>query len=453
MPDPLRLRLARRLAPAHFAAVTARVDDSPGWANYTSRPHDYDPAQVQENYADALTAWRKNPIAWRIVALTTDYVIGDGLTASSKRRELNTFIADFWSHAQNHMDTRLPSIVEELSRAGDLFILLFRNKHDGMSYIRLVTKDLIVKIDTNPEDWEQELAFYERQPDSTEPRRWLHPSHPEAADANAVMLHFAVNRPAGALLGESDLAPLTPWLQRYSRMLEDRVRLHWAIRSFLYVVTVPGPKIEEKRIQYANPPEAGSIIVKDDAETWEAIAPTVHGADAQHDLKAVRNMIDAGSGYPPHWRGEPEGSSLATAEAMQAPPERHLRQRQRYVEHMLREILLTAFQRAGQIGKAHHLRATVNDILITCPDISRTDNTALAEAANSVAASIATMQEALKTAPNSWGEVILPMWLSFAGATTPTHAAKAILAEFAALPKTEKAPPVGEQRPPAEEPQ
>jgi hypothetical protein len=35
------------------------------------------------------------------------------------------------------------------------------------------------------------------------------------------MLHYAVNRPLGALLGEGDLATLIPWLLRYSRMLED----------------------------------------------------------------------------------------------------------------------------------------------------------------------------------------------------------------------------------------
>ena len=39
-------------------------------------------------------------------------------------------------------------------------------------------------------------------------------------------------------------------------------------------------------------------------------------------------MIDAGSGYPPHWRGESGEANLATATAMQAPTERHLMRRQ-----------------------------------------------------------------------------------------------------------------------------
>ena len=48
-------------------------------------------------------------------------------------------------------------------------------------------------------------------------------------------------------MGESDLTTIIPWLLRYSRMLEDRVRLHWAARAFLYLVTVPPTKSERNQ--------------------------------------------------------------------------------------------------------------------------------------------------------------------------------------------------------------
>ena len=48
-------------------------------------------------------------------------------------------------------------------------------------------------------------------------------------------------------------------------------------------------------------------------------------------------MIDAGSGYPPHWRGEAADANLATATAMQAPTERHLLRRQQYFSYILQE--------------------------------------------------------------------------------------------------------------------
>ncbi len=182
--------------------VTVKVDDSPGWGSLTTRPHDYDPARVQEIYTDALEAWRKNPIAWRTIAITTDFIVGDRLTISSPNRGLDRFIKSFWNHPKNNMTQSLDSMSEELSRAGDLFVLLFRNPQDGMSYIRFVTKDRIQKIDTAENDWESELIYYETQ-DTGDAKPWYNPHHPQANAQDAIMLHYSINRPMGALLGES----------------------------------------------------------------------------------------------------------------------------------------------------------------------------------------------------------------------------------------------------------
>ena len=70
--DSKQERTGTESAKLGLGAISAVVDDSAGWMSLTARPHDYDPAQVQELYSDALTAWRKNPIAWRIIGITTD---------------------------------------------------------------------------------------------------------------------------------------------------------------------------------------------------------------------------------------------------------------------------------------------------------------------------------------------------------------------------------------------
>ncbi|MBN1537543.1 MAG: hypothetical protein JW908_12470 [Anaerolineales bacterium] len=400
-----------------MTAVTAQVDDSSGWGSLSGRPHEYDQVRVQENYTDALTAWRKNPFAWRIIAITTDYVVGERITVSSPRRDLQRFIDRFWHHPQNRMDMRLESMCDELARSGDLFVLLFRNPQDGMSYIRFVTKDRILKIETTPNDWENEQVFYEQQ-ESGASKTWMSPRHPDAEIENGVMLHYAVNRPVGALLGESDLVTMIPWLQRYSRMLEDRVRLHWAVRAFLWVVTVPGNKVKEKLEQYRAAPESGSIIVKDESEQWQAVAPLLHGADSEPDLKAVRNMIDAGSGYPPHWRGEPTDTNLATAIAMQAPTERHLARRQKYFVFMLQDILYHAYFRAVQAGKARPLPDLDYGGLfnVNAPEISRNDNARQASAAMNISAAFSSLLQSLGQLHSpALREKILRVLFKFAG--------------------------------------
>lgn len=414
-----------------LSAVSAQVDDSAGWGSLTSLPHDYDYSEVQELYADALTAWRKNPIAWRIISIITDYVVGDNIRVSSPNRSLNRFIYEFWNHPLNRMDLRLPGMCDELARAGDLFILLFTNPIDGMSYVRFVTKDRIVKIETAGNDWERELVYHERIELTTETRKWLSPEHPDAPSAPAVLLHYAVNRPIGALLGEGDLTTMLPWLQRYSRMLEDRVRLHWAIRSFLWFITVPSNAVAAKKEQYRTPPDSGSIIVKDESEAWDVKAPNLNAADARHDLQAVRQMIDAGSGFPPHWRGEAGDANLATAAAMQGPTERHLLRRQQYFTFILQDLIYNAYQRAVQAGFRRELPTSDYDKLYSMilPEVSRWDNESLARAAREISTALSNAYAVVQQPSSTLSRWALRLLSRFAGEPLAEDAIAQILAE------------------------
>lgn len=403
--------------PPQSPGITARVDDSPGWTAFTGRPHDYDPSQVFENYQDALEAWRKNPIAWRIISITTDYVVGDTIQISSTHRALNKFIKAFWHHPKNVMELRLESMCDELSRAGDLFILLFRNPQDGMSYIRFVTKDRIIKIETAPNDWETELTYHEQMDFEAGVRVWHSPASPDAAFQDAIMLHYSINRPLGAMLGESDLTTMIPWLLRYSRMLEDRVRLHWATRMFMWMVTVPATKVKEKIEQYRVPPDTGAIVVKDESEKWESVHPMLRATDARADLDAVRHMIDAGSGYPPHWRGEGGDANLATATAMQAPTEKHLIRRQQYVIYILEDILYHAYQRMAEIGLTRALNTRDYTLLfnIETPDISSTDNLTLSSSAKELSNALTNLALNLPSMTPELARQAVSLTFAFAG--------------------------------------
>jgi hypothetical protein len=399
-------------------SITPNLASDDHWQTISGRRHDRTWSEIQELYTDSLTAWRKNPMAWRIINTTVNFVVGTGITFSASDQQLGDFVHRFWTHRKNRMDLRLVPMMEELSRSGDLFVLLFRNSTDGMSFIRFVTKDQIQKIETAPNDWETELVFWETpQPGEVDPRRWLSPDHPEAASSDAVMMHYAVNKPVGALMGESDLTTIIPWLLRYSRMLEDRVRLHWAARAFLYLVTVPSNKVEAKSMQYGAPPESGSIVVKDETETWETITPSLRGADASHDMKAVRMLIDAGSGLPPHWRGEGGDVNVATAEAMQGPPERFLQKRQQYFVWLLEDILYQAFLRAVENGSQTAISDVDYEHMFTVhsSDVSLRDNSMLSEASSNMAMSFATLQNTLLGKSPTLHRLAVDLVTKFAG--------------------------------------
>lgn len=424
--------LVERVLGAEELAVAPNLVGDDHWSRLNGRGHDRDTADMAKQYEDSLTAWRKNPMAWRFIQITTDYTVAGGITISSPDPVMQRFITAFWQHPQNHIHTRLEEMSDELARAGDLFPILFRQRQNGVSLLRFLTKDQVQEIETAVNDWESETGIVQKGADPTRPKKWRTPQDKRSSKNQAVALHYAVNRPIGALFGESDLATILPWLLRYSRMLEDRVRFHWATRLFLWFVQVPRNRVQEKAEQYKRPPDAGSVIVHDESESWESKSPALRGADAAPDMKAVRNMIDAGSGYPPHWRGEAADVNLATAQAMQEPAERHLMRRQNYFVWMLSDLTYQAYLRAGQLRpELWPPPAETNyDALftITRPDVSRGDNVDLAQAADRLANAFQSIHDQYPQSV-TLRRILLKLLLNFAGETPTDEILDQILTE------------------------
>lgn len=421
-----------------FSMTADLRDGVGGWSRVAGsgaaeRPEHERQAQAR----DALAAWRSNPYAKRIIDLITDYTVGDGLTPLAEG-EIGRFVDGFWHHPQNRLDLRLPDLVDELSRSGDLFLALFRNPADGMSYVRAVPKSEIVEIVTAENDWEREIAYVvtsdelrvtsderasklasspddkSRHSSRVTGKGFLSPNHPDAAAADVVMVHYSINRPVGALVGESELASILPALRWYNRMLEDRVRLNWAARAFLWFVTVPTGRVNAKAEQYSAPPEPGSIVVHDDGERWDMVAPNLRGLDAQHDLRALRQAISAGSGQPPHWHGDGGDINRAVAAAMQDPALRRLRRRQKHLQHLVIDLCHTAYGRAYEVGLARR-RPDRSAIRVELPDISREDNESLALAAERLTGAFAQLTGALPGWSPALAGQMLPLIFKFAG--------------------------------------
>lgn len=411
-------RLRRRLG------VSADLrEGAGGWVNVGGRGSaERSSSERTTQYRDALEAWRTNPYAKRIIDIITDYTVGDGISPVAAG-EIGRFVDTFWTHPQNRLDLRLPDLMDELSRAGDLFLILFRNPADGMSYVRALPKSEIQDIRTSAMDWEKEIEIIQKPANPGEPpTAWPTINHPDAAAADAIAIHYAINRPVGALLGNSELSTLTVWLQRYSRMLEDRIRLNWAARSFLWFVQVPTNQIKSKAEQYNVPPEPGSIIVHDDGEKWDMKSPALHGNDAAQDLLAMRQLIAAGSGQPPHWHGDGGDVNLSTAKAMNDPAIRHLRRRQRHFQYVITDLCTVAYGRAYEIG-GMRTAPRPDAITVDIPDISREDNSDLASAAANLSTALATLSNTtiISQSP-TLRRKILQLVFKFAGETiTPSE--------------------------------
>lgn len=307
-------------------------------------------ADFLDQQRDALEAYRANPLAFRIVELMTDYVLGRGVAVAARSADADAFVQRFWRHPLNQMDARLQPLCTELSLAGEVFVTFHTNPHDGMTFVRAVPASLIDEIETNADDVEDELRFHEIGSGEAPSRgtlaagRWW---------PREQMRHYAINRVVGAKRGQGDLTPILPWLRRYKDWLTDRVIINKYKGAYLWDVTLQGATaatVRAKRADLCTPPAPGSIIVHNEAEVWKAIQPQINAEAVEADGKALRLIIAAGAGVPLHFLAEGESATRSTAAEMGEPTRRHYEKRQQYVIWMLQDIIGEALRRAVDAG-------------------------------------------------------------------------------------------------------
>jgi hypothetical protein len=340
----------------------------------------------------ALEAWRANPLARRIVGLTTQYVVGAGMRVRAEDPATHRFLEAFWNHRLNQFSMRIYEWCDELTRAGELFLIVSTDA-SGMSYARAVPAGEIEKIETAANDVQQETGYWQRaqpQPGDAGSRFWpAYNEHTDTQDIDGsfapVMLHYAINRPVGAVRGESDLAPLLRWLSRYAAWLEDRARLNRFRNAFLYVVKGRWASESERLARQsqlaAAPPSPGSFLVVDESEEWSVISPQLESAEAAEDGLALKKIIAAGAGLPLHFLAEPESATRTTAESAGGPTYRHFEQRQEFFCWMIGDLARLAVRRRAMAGDAVQVDTQIQ---VSGADLSARDNAALAVAASTV---------------------------------------------------------------------
>jgi hypothetical protein len=331
-----------------------------------------------------LKAWREDPLARRLVGLTSQFVVGGGVDLQCDHGPSMDFLNAFWTHPLNRMSIRIEELCDELTRSGNLFLLLSTDRA-GMSYLRVVPAADIDRIESAENDIEQPLAFVAKS-------GVVYPAHSPDRDslgedgtAPPVMLHYAINRPAGAQWGESDLAPLLVWLRRYAAWLEDRMRMNRFRNAFIYRVRANFASEAARRARQAelaaNQPSPGSILVTDESEDWSVISPKLEALDAQTDGLALKKMIAAGAGVPMHFLAEPEGATRTTAEAAGGPTHRKFEQRQRYFLWLLKDLLGVVLRRRALVDSRVDPKAAIS---VHGADISARDNLALAQSGEKI---------------------------------------------------------------------
>jgi hypothetical protein len=409
------------------------------------------PATYLELHNQCYEAYNANPLAFAVVEITTSFVLGRGVKVTARNSKIQKILDTFWHDPANHMESRIYDICTELSLYGEIFVHFFVNSFDGRVKIRLIDPSIIDQIDTDPEDIETELRFHQRPigpsptqnvdatniinpnvlngqnpGDPTMQGKWL--------SAGKEVAHFAINKVSNAKRGKSDLATLLPWLRRYKDWLTDRVRINKYKGAFLWDVTLKGgdaKTVQRKRMDYSYPPEPGSVIVHNEAESWTAVEPHINSQEAAQDGLAIKLMVAVGATLPMHYLSDGDNNNRATATQMGLPTFLKFLRRQQVVKNILRTILdrvLLEAQLAGRLAQSVDIPKAY-DILF--PEFDHEDNQELATAVQFLTQGLNTAHQA------GWisNETAMQLLFQFCGREVDINEEKArIRAEKQATP-------------------
>ena len=339
----------------------------------------------REILSDAVKAWRLNPLAWRIANLFEYYVI-DGIQFKSEDANTQAFLNQFWTHDLNNMKFKLKMMAKELFLTGNLFPL-FSVDTSGMTYFRLFPTDRIDTIQTAPNDLEQEISYTTlTNVNELDAQTYKNPRGLPSISTPVFMKHYSINRLAGTVWGEGEIWPDLPWLSRYARWMEDRVRLnHWR-SAFMYVVAgqydSETDRAKRERELNMNPPTPGSILVmnRDNGEAWGVLSPQLDAFDASTDGIAIKKMV-AVNHVPMHYLAEPEASTSTTADAAGNPTFKAFESNQNDFVDILMDILQTVIKRRAEKDPTVKPEAKLE---ILTADATQRDNASLAIATSRI---------------------------------------------------------------------
>ncbi|MBV9228011.1 MAG: hypothetical protein JOZ18_01770 [Chloroflexi bacterium] len=393
------------------------------------------PSTYLEIHNQCYEAYNANPLAFAIIELTTSFVMGEGITVSAANKRVQQVLDAFWHDPENRMDERIYSLCTELSLYGEQFIHFFVNKYDGSVIIRQIDPSLIDQIETDPEDVEKPLRYHRRPIGQVMSATSGDPPHFDPGkpvdtqgqwfQAGKEVIHIAINKVSNARRGKSDLATLLPWLRRYKDWLTDRVRINKFKAAFLWDVSLSGADkktIDRKKMEYAYPPEPGSVIIHNEAEKWSAVEPHIQANDASEDGRQIKLMVAVGAALPEHYLADGDNGNRATASEMSLPTLLKFKRRQRVVKYMLKCILDRVIAEAKRAGK---LGARIDTSYeITFPEIDSGEHNTLAQALN-------WLVPALKTArAEGWisDETAMKIMFEYCGTEVDIHAEMAKIA-------------------------
>ena len=397
------------------------------------------PSITQQHASDyAHYFYKSNPIAKRIIDLTAEYVVGDGIKYVAEDQNVQEILDAHWTDPTNNWTINQFSRVRDLGLTGELCIPVYVNENNGHVTLGNIDTAMIETVVENPENnMKQQLVILRKMPKEPYRRAYrivdvssepfgskehgrlvgLNTSVVKGADftkgdiieptgtgrkykciVSGSCFFFTINNPMTANRGWSDLLPDMDWIDAHDQFLFSSVEK--AIESSKYVldVTLTGKNEQQIRewLRDQRTLKPGERFAHNENVTQEFKTPDLRLEDSASLASVLKNHVLAGAGLPPIWFAE-SLTSRASAPEMTEPAYRHLKMRQKYISYVMSKILRFTLDQAIVHGRLRQDRRRSDTNLaniesasfyLRMPEVSYRDQRANAIAIRSISTAL-----------------------------------------------------------------
>ena len=340
------------------------------------------PLEWRRQMAIAHFLWLQNPVAFRLVELMTDFVMGDGFTWEAEDESIKKILTEHWEDPDNDWENRLTQFGSELSMFGVIVLKPFINTVNGHVKLAPIDPGWIIEVVPHPHKPGVAEALRIQRLDGTTATwkiisRDNDPTSPTFNKLIGEVFYFPINKLSFTIQGSSDLFRLSDWLDAYDQFLYHTMERIVFLNSHIYDITIEDANETVVKAKVAelelNPPKAGSFRVHSDKEKWEALAPKINSAEITDIATLIKMLVFGSAGVPAHWFGDGSDANLATAKEMSAPILRKFKRRQKVWKNIIGTVFDFVIDQALIAKRPGITEKTNRSHQVIAPDLSATD--------------------------------------------------------------------------------
>ena len=136
------------------AVVSGRKEDE-GWRSLTEdAKRDLTPLTQERMQEIAFHLYEINPVAHRILEMTKDFVVGEGISFSAEDPEVEKVLTEFWNDPVNAWNLKQGQRILELGLYGEQLYPVAVNDEDGKVRMGYLDPSAVARVISDPENVE-----------------------------------------------------------------------------------------------------------------------------------------------------------------------------------------------------------------------------------------------------------------------------------------------------------